>query len=425
MDRLMEFENPYLLALLLPVAAVSIIVLTALALYSRADLSVSGFWRSLVLAVALFLYPWHGFRLGEWTGRAGGIFLMLWAGVVVSFAIVFAVYAVANYPKEGTFDAQIEFSFGPRSEQEAWERFVVLSTDTEPDRDDILEFLAQNVVSAPQDFSAFTKDPLFTSVRASEELKEIGQLTETGSHSRANEKYLRLWKVADNLISGKGELLQHLVARGIVEQLIDFYLDGDARASLPAGKLILELASEFQRKVDDSWENAALVEYIQSRRSLDTLDDCSILPLDEKLPLCWPFLDFNKTMRIDHDTHFFSWGLLSRVQYPDVESDPEAFVKYVGRNAGGGGLVNPTGSAFLAVPFTYPGRPDRPSVFDGQLVIFIWVVESTASGIFGDVPIDPRTGEPFILNDKGQSIEIMSADTNKDGEPLIRYEITK
>ena len=52
-------------------------------------------------------------------------------------------------------------------------------------------------------------------------------------------------------------------------------------------------------------------------------------------------------------------------------------------------------------------------------------MESHLRGRFGDPPVDPLTGESFILNDKGQSIEIMSADTNKHGEPRVRYEITK
>ena len=47
------------------------------------------------------------------------------------------------------------------------------------------------------------------------------------------------------------------------------------------------------------------------------------------------------------------------------------------------------------------------------------------SGALGDPPIDPVTGEPFMLADKEDALEVTSERTGKDGKPAVRYEFRK
>lgn len=88
-------------------------------------------------------------------------------------------------------------------------------------------------------------------------------------------------------------------------------------------------------------------------------------------------------------------------------------------------LHNPVGSTYFGtyVPLVYNFVGSKDTL-KAELAVLGYVIESRASGNFDDVPIDPLTGEPFVVTDKGDTIEITSAYL-KDGEPAIKYEVSK
>ena len=92
-------------------------------------------------------------------------------------------------------------------------------------------------------------------------------------------------------------------------------------------------------------------------------------------------------------------------------------------------LENPVGSHFNATftAITAPLLIDFPQGLqptEARLSILRYVIQATESGEFSDVPIDPMTGEPFMVLDKRETIEITSQ-YMVDGQPAVRYEVAK
>ena len=59
-----------------------------------------------------------------------------------------------------------------------------------------------------------------------------------------------------------------------------------------------------------------------------------------------------------------------------------------------------------------------------KLAAFRYILHVADSGSLDGVPIDPRTGVPFTVTDKGDTMEITSSYL-VEGEPDVRYEFAK
>lgn len=65
-------------------------------------------------------------------------------------------------------------------------------------------------------------------------------------------------------------------------------------------------------------------------------------------------------------------------------------------------------------------RTGRHHYTNAKIIAFLYVVESRRDNDFGNAPVDPMTGKPLSVTDKGNTVEIRS-----DGERGIRYEVQK
>ena len=143
----------------------------------------------------------------------------------------------------------------------------------------------------------------------------------------------------------------------------------------------------------------------------------------------------------------FPGGFLFQNHYPRFRGAPAGFFKGCpqGRpsvDSGLGGdiedfanlessLTSPTFADFLLSPFltavqaTFVPNLDqfvvRKTQATARIAAFRFILEATESGRLGEVPVDPLTGESFVLTSKGDEYEIASGYL-QGGEPAVRYE---
>ena len=94
-------------------------------------------------------------------------------------------------------------------------------------------------------------------------------------------------------------------------------------------------------------------------------------------------------------------------------------------------LTSQTFADFLLSPFltavqaTFVPNLDqfvvRKTQATARIAAFRFILEATESGRLGEVPVDPLTGESFVLTSKGDEYEIASGYL-QGGEPAVRYE---
>ena len=423
----------------------------------------------MVLAVAsiMLLYPRYDIRVGYLTGKTLGLALVATAGVFNVAALIVGTLAFANYPEEPPFQKELAVSSGQPGQQGTWielkgllETYEMISSPppiagpprgatgveggfgaeaaaaadagmgASQQRDVILDFLAQQVVSLPDDALAAGQLPRLFAVWpiANQEAQEIETLLRLRQGSRAREKYLRLWRVADNLASGSPVLAQHVVAVEITSRLVGLYLAGENRRTLSSEEEMLQLSGGLESKLDRSFSIAVANEYrstsLWTRQLIAGVApvDCNALPtLLCVVPWPWPFFDVNKTLRAEYETFSRLIAMSGRPFY-SLEGEIAAFGDELGANTGVSVLRNPVGSAAFAMlapagleEFIYPKERAIAS-----LTILRYVIQSSLNGEFENVPIDRLTGSPFALSRAGRSVVISSAD-ERTGEPAIRY----
>ena len=413
--------HPLVRRYLLTTGLLSIAFMAVAVLY--ADYAVrTGTLVTLAMAAFLLLYPRYLGRLGDRVRKPVTVALLVWAGMVVVFAAVFALFGAINFPKEGAFEAQLALDPRPQSEHDAWNELVALTRGEETDEEALLEFYVQNVASVPDGGVPFQSEPRIMPLNqvATSELEKVTELLDRGDGPAANERYLRLWTAADNMVTGNMMLMQHLVGLGYVGLLISYYLDGNSEALRPSVREIESLSASIDSKLEDSFANSMAAGYLLDRNVLLWLrgrSGCALLSRSCASDLGWPFYDEQKTMREYHDYHFKTIETSRQPFYAaerdaalaDLEKLEERFFdEYsfgdIWTNAYGTlvGLFRPPFSRFISAK----------DVARARLSAFSFVLEATATGNLGDPPIDPLTGKPFTVSRTGDTVEISSAGTS-------------
>lgn len=413
----------------LATGVVSILILAWLTIFADVDPVGILVLVSWALVPFLVLYPRYDLRLGRRTRKAAVLMLLLWAGAFNLTAIAFAPHAVAGFPKEGPVEERLVLSFGPQQEQDAWNQLEEMLGGTEPADQEVLDFLARNAVSMPENAVTFRRrGPLFTRIAGSHtgELEEIERLIAEGNETAASERYLQLWKGADNLISGKGSLIQHLVGVGQAAELIVFYLDGKIGPRFPNYEQLLAISSGMQSKIDDSFEIALSYEYFSSKATVTELrsDGCGAAP-GILCVFSWPLFDLNRQLTETHE-HFYRLAVLSREPTYRREGQIDSYNEYVDSITRTSLLEDPIGSLLSAVLIPLFGRFGvTQASFKDRLAILHYVVVYVQTGDLNNVPIDQLTGEPYLVTDRGDLLEIKYSRTKEDGEPAVLIEFSK
>ena len=376
---------------LLAVGLVSIALLSV-AVAVRGLRGGAGTVGAIVLTPFLLLYPRYVGRLGHRILKPVTVVLLVWAGMVVVSAGVFALFGVINFPKKEAFEEQLALEPRPQSEHDAWDELVALTRDEGADEETLLEFFAQNVVSVPDgSFNFDTEVPRVTRLAgiATSELEKVAELMERGDGPAANERYVRLWTAADNMVTGNVTLIQHLVGLGYVGTLISYYLDGNSKALRPSVPEVERLSASIDSKLEDCFVNGMVAEYLSFRNTLLELRGRSVCALADVEPtscawgIGWPFYDEHKTQRKYHD-FFFKTIELSRQPFYAAERDA-AFAdveeRYPEGYSFGDIWTNPFGTALLRVitPLVSPFSSSKDFT-RARLSAFRFVLEATATG---------------------------------------------
>ncbi len=363
--------------------------------------------------------------------------LLAWAGTVNVPAVALNAYAFANYPKEGPFAEQLWVSRYYGQETAAWDLLITLTDDlasgadaSEQQRTNILTLLAQTVVSPPRD-SLFigSEVPDFAAIETMSraELDEIRALLARGESRTANARYVRLWEVAENLVSSRAVMVQYLVGTNLVSDLVAFYLDGDNGGLSNDAELRFRVES-VREMLDTGFVGALTREYLTLRKSLvdRPSDVCQGVPPG----LCifgwpWPVYDVNKTLRIEHD-QFLDLASLGIASFHQVERDLATYTDEAERTNRISLVRNPVGSVVLSlgVPAWLTRFVFAKETTHASLAAFLYALDSQNAGVFGAAPIDPLTGESFGVTDGGTTITIESTYI-REGRPAVAYEIVK
>ena len=241
----------------------------------------------------------------------------------------------------------------------------------------------------------------------SEELDDIRPLMGRGDSADANARYLKLWKVADNMATGNTGLIQGLVAGGISAELIDFYLDGNAESLGPISSEVAVLAESLESKLHAQFVIAMTHEYLVWSSVIKRFEYwvCILMEveaLSQELESCdweikWPFWDQHRALLNLH-TYYAHLADLYRKPFHLLWDDIDAFRSFQT------GLRSPTPLDFLFDPFLTAVEaaflPNLEQFLEtktqalARLAAFRFILEAIESGRIGAVPTDPFTGRP-------------------------------
>ena len=390
----------------------------------------------------LLSYRLYDTRLPSGVDEGAASILAGWSLIVGIVSVVVVVLSVFNFPKEGPFEEELVITFGPQTEQDAWDRLVGLTADgdSEANRDAALDILANTAISIPERPLLF--DTLFPMFVAFSDLGESGtqnveELLGQVEVDRAYEEYLRLWTIAHNMVAAQGPitLIQYLIGVGLGVSLSEFYLDpeGVEIGTLPIDERLLEVTGRMDVAVSHGFAKGMAAEY---RAVKDTLVESAEETCDQFgftgsfLGVCftempWPFYDKNKTLRTVHDLYAKAVAVSQEPAYGRRDQMLEEAREEFDAVARWSFWTDPVGSAFLAavVP-QIVGFAGRHDPLKSRLAIMRWAIAGAQSGDYSDVPIDPMTGQPFRVTDKGATLEVETESESDEGEP-IKYEIKK
>ncbi|MBI4199678.1 MAG: hypothetical protein HY535_04305 [Chloroflexi bacterium] len=389
-----------------------------------------------VTTILLLLYARYAGRIHRLLRTGLMTLLVIYSVPVNALALAVPVYVIANFPPERPFQERLALSFGPKHEQEAYEEWKGLSasfSDTEQDRAKVLDFLEGHVLSMAE-YDLKSSDPGipgYVSLLSvfDKELEEVLRLARQGNQAEARQRYARLWRVCRNLVSGNGPVIQHLVGVAGIDRLVSSYLENTDHLSATVDQDVLNIAKDAMEDLDTSFSQAMNREYYWIRFVLRDASpaDLAALGRAEKLPLdllpTWPLLDKNKTLRKAHE--YYELIVTPRGVSETMEQRLDAIQRKLAEASNVSFLHNPVGSIMLDLLLPsvhrFVARKDQSKA---RLVIFQYVAKSLDAGQFGPAPVDPLTGTPFLMADRGDSVEIRSEYVGTGGS-AITYQVKK
>ena len=417
-----------------------------------------------VLAPLAVFYPDYKHLANEYSRTTGAVLLSVWAGTV-GFAIIgFLVYAIPNFPKEGTFDGHESIEFGPVVQQDGWdvarvlleefdlrfrdqlvfaetalrehdntnERVRILIAGTAQPRNGILEIFATNPLALPSSgvglASPVPRYGILVPI-ARIELAEINQLTATNdpeSHETASIKYIRLWALANQLLKGGDLLEKFITSMDLTIDLINFYIESKARGTLLGGGFLIVHTQQIKENLNTALQKGIESEFVGLRHTL--LEQTDPLCAFEagvvcRLDLPWPFFDQERTFREQFEL-IAEAKELAEPLFHEVEADLDDFRDKARGRLNDSYFINPVGPLAASIYPLVDGLVVAKETVRGHILAFEYYVASAATNHFGIAPTDPLTGELFTVNITDEMVDISSS-YSVDGEKTINYHIPR
>ncbi len=448
----------------LAVAIVAVVLVVFMNFYVGSNLTALIALAAWVLAPLAIFYPNYRHLANDYSRATGAVVLSLWAGTVGFAVIGFLVYAIPNFPKEGTFEGHESIEFGPIAQQDGWdvgralldefdlrfrnelvfadtalrehdytsERVRNLIAATERPRNALLEIFATNVVSLPSSgVSLASPVPRYGILlpMARIELAEIKRLTagnDQDSHETAAIKYLRLWTLATQLLNGGDLLDKFITSMDLTIDLVNFYIDSSARGTLLSGGFLVFNSLQIQESLNGALKDGIDSEFVGLRNTLLERTDalCALEPgVLCRFDLPWPFFDKERTFREQFES-VVEAKELSDPLFHEIEAEWDDFRDRVGDRLSDSYFVNPVGPLASSIYPFVGGLIVAKETVRSHLLAFEYFAASSVTNHFGLAPTDPLTGELFAVNVTDDVVEISSSYA-VNGEKPIDYKILR
>jgi len=419
-----------------------------------------------ILTIAAYLiYPKYGPFLDKKLRTVCTVLLFVMSIIFNVTALALAVFMVANYPEEKPFVVKLAF---PSDSENGLSGFLEIKTladefyenngeemqnlsveikDFNFENDDILELLESTREGRELILKTLAEKPLSQPIEilndpgketfhyfvirelVNLELTEIARLINNDKHSLAQSRYLRLWKISSNLLTGKSETLQYNVAFSLIDSLSKFLLRYP-RATAPVnGKELLDVTLKVDSELDSSCENIFVYEYVflenlfKALKGVNTFDFTGPLYAEALNYMnYWPFFDYYKTLRMFHDAFSNLAGFCKKPYYSIENSLNDYVTRAQAEFDNMPRLVNPVGNIITAIALPYLEKfiinKERTK---SNLNIVIYAIRSLRDNNFADAPIDNLTGRPYLVTERSGSVEIKSEFKREDGESIECY----
>jgi hypothetical protein len=441
------------------ISGILLVVVLVLSLIFNGVMAVDAlFGIGVLCAIVFFTFPLYRKRLGSWGLKIVRPVLFVTTFFTNLIAIFFIVFAIANIPKGKPFEEKVFLEPAPMEEQEAYITYTstigsrenpikfectfankkwienhydgseekleeeLLSEKCIAERKEFLDFHRNNITSFPlskYDPSEYYSLPYpnFLPLQSlcKTELTAIAMLLYRGEKELAQEKYIQLWEVGKNLLSGKESLIKNMIATVWVSLLIDFYDTYGSELQLENNEKLINILAEIPDKMDKSFQACIALEYIgiKGLRPEVTGDffieaatglDEEIFPskILKPMGIRWPFFDKYKTLKSFHDATYDFVTIAGMPAYKSqklLSETSERLETQIAQASSGIQLKNPVGNAIFAM-----GTPNlqkvlvRKEEYKSHIIAMRYLLSVTDPNDEAQIPIDNMTGEKFVVN---------------------------
>ena len=394
------------------------------------------------LVAALFFLESFGRRERGGRLRVAVDILLVALSLVTNFLFLLMVVAVAfNLPKAPPYKPEIRVERAPVEQEVAFETLMeltALSTGSQDEssetlREEVLDLLAGSVPSVPLEkvgelyvLPLDFRLPFFFVLRDifDEELKTVEFLLRQGEVLKAQTRYMRLWKAADNELSGQNSMIQTMVGLTHVELLTQFYEKHAGELGLAGNTELADLLRHVVSETDLAVENSIRVESSLIQGGILTIG-AEEIPEGVTAPspwrrliarmvarrlLEWPFYDRNDTLRVQ-DTLTADMLQASRTPLYEQSEAYGNLERFVEETRGLSLLRNPVGRILLAigVPQTM-GPVERKEKVKSRVIATEYMLRALGPGAEPPVPVDNVTGENFHVEQDDGVVTIQGED---------------
>jgi len=394
----------------------------------------------IVFAVGFILYPKYKEKLNKiLKAILNGIYIVI--SIITNFLFIFILLIIfVNLPKVGNYVSKFQINANLEQEEQAYLKyFNILDIDSigiDFERDKFLDFISNNIISQPlnkykeenygPDFDNSIPNYFNLKNIYKAELADISSLLYEGNIVLAQSKYIRLWKIANNLFSGQNTLIHEMVSIVLVNNLINYYNTKSNLLGLKNNNTFSIYINDIINKIDNSFKKSLLLEYSSMRMYLEKLskdqdiiysyfsnyEDVSykkiflfyVFNVYRSKLYYWPFFDKNKTLKVTDEYYELALNLLDK-NYIDCIND-STLDKLYNNHFSSLKLINPTGKIFYYMP-NVVSLSLRIKEVKSRLMVLSYLINLENNEKIEDIPFNDLMENDFIFDYENMFLRII------------------
>ncbi|MFC1573758.1 hypothetical protein ACFL30_01080 [Candidatus Latescibacterota bacterium] len=433
-----------------------VLLLLNLILYGTYGIDIL-FLIGIVCAFLYLFYHKYIYHIHDIFRRLVNLILIVFSLPVYAALIVLLIYCAANFPPGSSFDKKVTIGKIPQEEKDAFYRSLELHETFKAELDDhdgkigislnnafmnnpydtltvnraldktkairntLLNFYSQNILSIPEEnYTIDGEIPKYGSLinAVKSDILELSSLYGKEDYTAAYKKYIRLWKIVDNLSLGSqgaaGIMINNVIVNSIFPGKLS--IEQHCRISYENREELLEILTNIVKQTDANFVislsvqayvfNNILTDLKEKPQNPDNFEGLSQLIFDKR-SFRWPFYDLNKTLQMndDYNAEYIKFvsqplykikddfsGINSKIEIPEPSL-----------------IVNPVGSKMIT--YTLPKFTNliiKKEILKSRLTALHYIIKSYNRKELEAPPIDNLTGKPFIVIADDDSLEIKS-----------------